>query len=97
LPWIISSPDLPINQFAEVQWFGELTTAGGLTKEWSVMITTFRYRTEEKGLGGLFERFPKSKNPADAPPADSNGIPISEPDSDNPSVPPASSDRPWLV
>ena len=38
------------------------------------MITTFRYHAEEKGLGGLFERFPKSKNPDDTPPDDSNGI-----------------------
>ena len=61
------------------------------------MITTFRYHAEEKGLGGLFERFPKPKNSDDAPPADRNGIPISEPDLDNPSVPPDPSNRPWLV
>ena len=60
------------------------------------MTTTFRYHAEEKGLGGLFERFPKSKNPDDAPAADGDGIPISEPN-DNPSTPPDPLDRPWLV
>ena len=61
------------------------------------MITTFRYRAEEKGLGGLFERFPKSKKPDDDAPADGRGIPISEPDLDSPSTPPDPSNRPWLV
>ena len=61
------------------------------------MTTTFRYHAEEKGLGGLFERFPKSKNPDDALPADSGGIPVSEPNLDDPSTPPDPSKRPLLV
>ena len=63
------------------------------------MITTVRYQAEEKGLGGLFEPFPKSKSADDIPASDvgRGGIPISEPDLDNRSAPPEESDRPWLV
>ena len=63
------------------------------------MITGFRKHTGEKGLGGLFEPFPKSKSTDDIPASDAGmgGIPISEPDLDNRSVPPEESDRPWLV
>ena len=53
------------------------------------MITKFRKYTGEKGLGELFEPFPKSKCADDipAPDAGMGGIPISEPDPDNRSVP----------
>jgi len=63
------------------------------------MITKFRKYTGEKGLGELFEPFPKSKSADDipAPDAGMGGIPISEPDLDDRSVPPEVSDRPWLV
>ena len=63
------------------------------------MITRFRKHTGKKGLGGLFEPFPKSKGADDIPDADVGvgGVPISEPDIDNRSVPPKVSDRPWLV
>ena len=63
------------------------------------MITKSRKYTGEKGLGGLFEPFPKSKSADDIPTSDvcMDGIPISEPDLDNRSVPPDLSDRPWLV
>jgi hypothetical protein len=63
------------------------------------VITKFRKYTGEKGLGGLFEPFPKSKSADDLPASDAgiDGIPISEPDFDNRSVPPELSDRPWLV
>ena len=63
------------------------------------MITKFRKHTEEKGLGGLFELLRKPKSADDIPVADTDvsGIPISEPDFDNPSAPPEVSDRPWLV
>ena len=63
------------------------------------MITGFRKHTGEKGLGGLFEPFPRSKSAYDIPASDvgMGGIPISEPDFDNRSVPPEVSDRPWLV
>ena len=64
-----------------------------------IVITKFRKHTEEKGLGGLFEPFWKLKSTDDIPVADTDvsGIPISEPDLDNPSAPPEASDRPWLV
>ena len=61
------------------------------------MITTFRYRAEEKGLGGLFERFPKSKNRDAAPSTERNRIPIAEPNLDSPSTPPDRSTPLWLV
>ena len=63
------------------------------------MITKFRKYTGEKGLGGLFEPLPKSKSTDDMPVSDAGmgGIPISEPDLDDRSVPPEVSDRPWLV
>jgi len=63
------------------------------------MITKFRKYTGEKGMGGLFEPFPKSKSADDipAPDADMGGIPISEPDLDDRSAPPEVSDRSWLV
>ena len=63
------------------------------------MITRFRKYTGEKGLSELFEPFPKPKSVDDipAPGAGMDGIPISEPDLDNRSVPPEESDRPWLV
>ena len=63
------------------------------------MITGFRKYAGERGLGGLFEPFPKSKSTDDIPASDAGmgGIPISEPDLDNRSVPPEVSDRPWLV
>ena len=63
------------------------------------MITGFRKHTGEKGMGGLFKPFPKSKNADDIPASDvgMGGIPISEPDLDNRSAPPEVSDRPWLV
>ena len=63
------------------------------------MITKFLKYTGERGLGGLFEPFPKSKSADDipAPDAGMGGIPISEPDLDNQSVPPEVSDRSWLV
>ncbi len=63
------------------------------------MITRFSKHIGEKDLGGLFEPFPKSKSADDIPAADADmaGIPISEPDIDNPSVSPEGSDRPWLV
>ena len=63
------------------------------------MITKFRKYTGEKGLGGLFEPFPKSKSADEIPASDAGvgGIPISEPDLDNRSVPPEVSDPPWLV
>ena len=62
------------------------------------MITKFPKYTGERGLGGLFESFPKSKSTDDIPASDADmgGIPISEPDIDNPSLPPEISDRPWL-
>jgi hypothetical protein len=63
------------------------------------VITKSRKYTGEKGLGGLFEPFPKSKSSDDVPASDTGmgGIPISEADLDNRSVPPELSDRPWLV
>ena len=63
------------------------------------MITKFRKYTGEKSLGRLFEPFPKSKSADDVPASDAGmgGIPISEPDLDDRSVPPEVSDRPWLV
>ena len=63
------------------------------------MITKSGKYTGEKGLGGLFEPFPKSKSVDDIPASDAGmgGIPISEPDLDNRSVPPEVSDRSWLV
>jgi hypothetical protein len=63
------------------------------------MITKYRKYTGEKGLGGFYEHFPKSKSADDIPASDAGmgGIPISEPDLDNRSVPPEASDRPWLV
>ena len=63
------------------------------------MITKFPKYIGEKGLGGLFEPFPKSKSTDDIPASDKGmgGISISEPDLDNRSVPPEVSDRPWLV
>jgi hypothetical protein len=63
------------------------------------VITNFRKYTGEKGLGGLFEPFPKSKSADDIPASDvgMGGIPISEPDLDNRSVPPEESDQSWLV
>ena len=63
------------------------------------MITKSRKYTGEKGLGGLFEPFPKPKSADDipAPDAGMDGVPISEPNLDNRSVPPEDSDRPWLV
>ena len=63
------------------------------------MIIGFRKHTGEKGMGGLFEPFPKSKSADDisAPDAGMGGIPISEPDLDNRSAPPEESDRSWLV
>jgi hypothetical protein len=63
------------------------------------VITGFRKHTGEKDLGGLFEPFPKPKSTDDIPASDAGmgGIPISEPDLDNRSVPPEVSDRPWLV
>ena len=64
-----------------------------------IVITRFGKHAGEKGMGGLFEPFPKSKSADDIPASDAgmNGIPISEPDLDNRSVPPEVSDRPWLV
>ena len=63
------------------------------------MITRFRKHTGEKDLGWFFEPFLKPKNSEDIPASDAGmgGIPISEPDVDNRSVPPEVSDRPWLV
>jgi hypothetical protein len=63
------------------------------------VITWFQRHAGEKGLGGLFEPFPKSENSDDIPASDADmgGIPISEPDVDNPSLPSEISDRPWLV
>ncbi len=63
------------------------------------MITKSLKYTGEKGLGGLFEPFPKSKNADDIPASDKGmgGIAISEPDLDNQSVPPEEFDRPWLT
>ena len=63
------------------------------------MITRIRKHIGEKGLGGLFEPFPKPKSADDIPASDAGmgGIPISEPDLDNRSVPPEVSDRSWLV
>ncbi len=63
------------------------------------MITRFSKHIGEKDLGGLFEPFPKTKSADDIPAADAGmaGIPISEPDIDNRSVPPEGPDRPWLV
>ena len=63
------------------------------------MIARLQKLAEEKGLGGLFEPFPKSKSADDIPAADTDvgGIPISEPDLDNRSVPSEIFDRPWLV
>jgi hypothetical protein len=63
------------------------------------VVIKFRKYTGEKGLGGLFEPLPKSKSADDIPASDTGmgGIPISEPDLDNRSVPPEVSDRPWLV
>ena len=63
------------------------------------MITKFRKHTGEKGLGGLFKPLPKSKSTDDIPASDAgmDGVPISEPNLDNRSVPPEESDRPWLV
>jgi hypothetical protein len=63
------------------------------------VITRFGKHAGEKDLGGLFEPFPKSKSADDIPASDAgmNGIPISEPDLDNRSVPPEVPDRPWLV
>jgi hypothetical protein len=63
------------------------------------VISKSRKYTGEKGLGELFESFPKSKSADDIPASDAGmgGTPISEPDLDNQSVPPADSDRPWLV
>ena len=63
------------------------------------MITRLQKLAGKKGLGGLFEPFPKSKSADDipAPDAGMGGIPISEPDPDNRSVPLEVSDRPWLV
>ena len=60
------------------------------------MISGFQKHTEEKGLGGLFEPFLKPKNSDDirAAAAYLSGIPISEPDADNRSVPPEVSDQP---
>ena len=63
------------------------------------MIIKSRKYTGEKGLGGLFEPLRKPKSADDIPAADTDvgGIPISEPDLDNRSIPPEVSDRPWLV
>ena len=63
------------------------------------MIVKSRKDAGEKGLGGLFEPFPKSKSADDIPASDAGmgGIPILEPDLDDRSVPPEVSDRPWLV
>jgi hypothetical protein len=63
------------------------------------MITKSRKYTGEKGLGGLFEPFSKSKSADDIPASDAGmgGIPILEPDLDNQSIPAEISDRPWLV
>jgi len=63
------------------------------------VITQSRKYTGEKGLGGLFEPFPKSKSADDIPASDAGmgDIPISEPDLDDRSVPPEVPDRPWLV
>jgi hypothetical protein len=63
------------------------------------VITKYRKYTGEKGLGGLYEPFPKSKSADDIPASDAvmSGIPISEPDLDNWSVPPEVSDPSWLV
>jgi hypothetical protein len=63
------------------------------------VITRFSKHIGEKDLGGLFEPFPKTKSADDIPAADAGmaGIPISEPDLDNRSVPPEGPDRPWLV
>jgi len=63
------------------------------------VITRLQELAGEKGLGGLFEPFPKSKSADDipAPDAGMGGTPISEPDLDNRSVPPEVSDRSWLV
>jgi hypothetical protein len=62
------------------------------------VINRLRKHAGEKGLGGLFEPFPKPKSADDIPVSDTDvgRIPISEPDLD-PSVPPEKSDRPWLV
>jgi hypothetical protein len=58
-------------------------------------MTGFQKHTGEKGMGGLFESFPKSKSADDipAPDADMGGIPISEPDLDNRPAPPEESDQ----
>jgi hypothetical protein len=63
------------------------------------VITKPRKYTGEKGLGRLFEPFPKPKSADDIPASDADidGVPISEPDLDNRSVPPEVSYRPWLV
>jgi hypothetical protein len=63
------------------------------------VITKSRKYTGEKGLSELFEPFPKPKSADDipAPDAGMDGVPISEPNLDNRSVPPEESDRPWLV
>jgi len=68
-------------------------------QEGDIVITRFQKHTGEKGLSGLFEPFPKSKSADDIPASDAGmgGIPISEPDLDNRSVPPEVPDRPWLV
>ena len=65
----------------------------------NIVITRLQKLVGEKGLGGLFEPFPKSKSADDIPASDAGmgGIPISEPDLDNRSVPPEVSDRLWLV
>jgi hypothetical protein len=63
------------------------------------VITGSQKHIGEKGLGGLFEPFPRSKSVDDIPASDAGmgGIPILEPDADNRSVPPEVSDRSWLV
>ena len=63
------------------------------------MITGFQKHTGDKGMGGLFEPFPKSKSADDVPAGDAEmgGTPILEPDADNLSVPSEVSDRSWLV
>lgn len=62
-----------------------------------VVITNFCKHAGEKVLHDLFERMPKSKVADDRPAGDSGGVPILEPDLDNPSVPPDVPDRLWLV
>jgi hypothetical protein len=63
------------------------------------MITKYRKYTGEKGLGGFYEHFPKSKSADDIPAsgAGMGGSPISELDLYNRSVPPEVSDPSWLV